>query len=194
MPFSRSDNIPFNYIAEHYSIEDPKVRLLVGAFSTIAAELMDIVGKGSLKLIRDFGLDRSVDTHQLSLCIFDLLLTVYFQETTAYCENGDLASALTDALLYEATGCLPGTPTKIELMTGQTCHLRGLPKNQMGSREWSAIPDTAGWLFAAEFAAFQGQFKNIGTTVAVHPFTIGVRKLALAFMKLTYSFPVPELE
>jgi hypothetical protein len=112
----------------------------------------------------------------LAYCIFDLHLTSFFAAFMEHLGDVDSASALVDALLYQATGSEAGSPTEEELLDSVTQNVRGIQKFQAARKSMPHISDIEAWIFAREFSAIvSGEPKDISNIVSVSPFSLIAR-------------------
>jgi hypothetical protein len=92
---------------------------------------------------------------QLADCIFDLKLTVLFIELTSFLSDNLIVSAFVDAVLYQATGCLPASPTDEEVVCTGTHRVRGIHKFWRARELMPGVRnmDSVAWVFGVEYSA-----------------------------------------
>lgn len=106
------------------------------------------------------------------------MLVGCYGEILRYCEDNDLASLFADALLYQATGCGPSTPSELAVRDEGTEGFRGLPK-YAAARKCLGVADVEGWVFGKEYSELiSGHRKDIAHIMAVQPMTILIRAQA----------------
>jgi hypothetical protein len=115
----------------------------------------------------------------LTNCIFDLALTSYFNEVFQYIQDKKVASVLVDALLYQATGYEPSSPTLDDILDLGTENARGIHKFQLAHEAMPHIGDIEAWIFGKEFAAIMvNDPGNLAHIIPVAPFSLIFRAKA----------------
>jgi len=181
----RKENRSLDYLKQHHQPLDAKTVSLIELMPRIGEELQSQAREAALLFVpgkhnvsRAFRyLGRAVSGRQalITQCIFDLLLTVYFAEAFECCGNMEIASLLTDALLYQATGSEPGSATKQQFLENATQAVRGVQKYKLASEMgWKE----AGYLFGKEIAALQGHSGDFLEIASVEPRSLELRVYA----------------
>lgn len=175
----RPGNKAFNHLIANYELEGTKTGKLVEVFPELATQLHRNAQKAARCLtaaeasntisryVRAFVAVSSGKQKLLENCIFDLMLTVCFQELCTYSEDKEVASVFVDALLYQATGSEPTSPTEMEFRFEGTHKARGLQKYVMARQQLKHIGDNVAWLFGKEVAALRGDPNDVADVVSV---------------------------
>jgi hypothetical protein len=191
-PELRRGNKALDYLLTHYQPMDAKLRTLTDSLPRLADGLYGYARKTARVLLRSHtpnpfvragrvlaGLvsgSRPTKETTLANCIFDLQLTVFFNETSKFLGNNDAASVLVDALLYQAIRCETDSPSSAELHDLGTQNTRGIQKYALARKEMPRIGDIEGWTFAKEFAALvYGTPSNIANTLSIAPLSLVAR-------------------
>ena len=194
-----------SYLVSHHP-QDAKLQAVVDSLPTFAGELYSDARKAARTLLRSHTpnpLTRfargiaavvsgaSAKEIALANCIFDLQLTVFFSEFTKHFGDNDVASALVDALLYQATGFEAGSPAEEQLLFAGTHDTRGIHKFQVARKSKPHIGDIEAWTFGKEFSAIvSGNPMDIAYIVSVSPFSLIARVRARWHIRyLLYSTP-----
>jgi len=183
----REGNRSLDYLITNYQPLDPKVAALVELIPKVAEELYSQARKNATldcftgttnpvsSVIRMLGGASSDRQTLLIQCIFDLILTVYFQEVYEYCADKEVASLLTDSLLYQATGLKPSSPTELQIREEGTHTIRGIHKFALADKQMSHIGDIVAWIFGKEIAALQGTTRDMAIILSVAPISVMLR-------------------
>jgi hypothetical protein len=143
-----------------------------------AKRLLEAAGteQGAPSLFRFFSRAKSKKKTTLSKSVFDVQLTVFFNEIYQHLGDKQIASAITDALLYDATGHEAGAVTPEQLQDEGTQHARGIQKYQLARKEFAHIGDTDGWTFGKEYSGIvSGSPSDIAYVVSVSPESLIIR-------------------
>jgi len=189
-PELRRGNKALDYLLEHYQPMDPKLRYLTDSLPKVADSLYCDARGAARDLLREFAsnpaaraatalatlVSRSPSAKEAALadCVFDLELAEVFGDLSKEVGDNEVASLLVDALLYQANGSEPRSPTWDELHNLGTQNARGIHKYQLAHKEFPHIKDINGWVFGKEFSAIIGHWKEIAhvTVGAVSSFSI----------------------
>jgi hypothetical protein len=183
----RPGNRALGYLAGHDQPMDAKIASLVESIPNLAAELYDqaesvakslraVQSRNLLsRLLRTVTGSASSKQTLLARCVFDLMLSVSFQEIFEYSGDKELSSLIVDSILYQATGCEASTPTDADIFDYGTQNARGIHKFLLGRQQMKHIGDIAAWLFGKEVAALQGNPKDIAIILSVSALSIFVR-------------------
>ena len=191
----RRGNRAFDHLIAHYQPLDEKLQTFVESLPKIAHDLYNEAEDGARGLLRTFTPNPLVRTGRafaalvcrsrppkeiaLANCIFDLHLTVVFEELQKYAGDAEVASLLVDALLYQATGCEASSPTSEEVLDLGTQNARGIQKFKSAHELMPHIGDIETWMFGKEFSAIvfgdNGSFSSI---ISIRPFSLVARTRA----------------
>jgi hypothetical protein len=183
----RQGNRALDYLTQNCQPLDSKVAFLIEMIPKISEDLYSQARQdatltcfsGTTNRVSQIihGLTGAVSGRKtlIAQCIFDLSLTVYFDEVYAYCSDKEVASLLTDALLYQATGCEAGTATEDQVLHEGTHATRGVHKFAFAKTKMEHIGDVIAWLFGKEIAALQGTPGDIAVIIAVAPVSMMLR-------------------
>lgn len=127
-------------------------------------------------------LDRATALGLLTNSVFDLQLTVCFDEFEDYFKSSEAASLYVDSLVYQATGAETTVPSGVEARESSGFH-RGIAKYQVGKGEMPHIGDIAGWMFSKEFALLVTGGADIAIVLLAVPFSMRIRLDTLWTMK-----------
>jgi hypothetical protein len=183
----RLGNRPLDFLTANRQPLDRRVAFLVELIPKLSDELLSQARKDAMldcftgatngvsNFFRIVGGAFSGRQTLLAQCIFDLVLTVYFYEAYEYCGDREVASLLSDALLYQATGCEPSSPTESQIREGGTHGTRGICKFALARKQMGHIPDITAWIFGREVAELQGRPRQIGIIVSIAPVSLVLR-------------------
>jgi hypothetical protein len=188
----RSGNNALDYLNDHYQPMDAKLCSVIKLLPKMGDDLYGDAKRAAKDLLRNKSSNPLVRLtkdlaalvsgslsrkwNALTLCIFDLQLTVFFSEMSAFVGDHDIASALVDALLYQATGCEKSSPTTNDLLACGTQNARGIHKFQLAQKAFPHNKDHVGWTFASEFAAIEcGNPNHFASVISVLPFSLIAR-------------------
>jgi hypothetical protein len=181
----RAKNRALDYLIANYQPLNSKAKKLVDLIPKLSSELHSeaqqastlscFTGGSDNRVSRAFRVLKTIAPGRQRLiaqCIFDLYLTVYFSEAYEFCGDKEIASLLTDAMLFQATGSEAGSPTEDQILNEGTHTVRGIEKfksaARMGFKEESQV-------FGKEIATLQGHRGEIGTIVSVAPISVMLR-------------------
>lgn len=144
----RPENKPLAYLIEHFP-ETPELTLAVSTLHFTPLLLLYLSGYTAKECFNscNMGTEDSVIMYAVTCSLFDCALTVFFDEMDLLLKEHEIASLLTDAALFEATGCDVGIPSEIDVINGQTSGCHGIAKYSLLNNN---VPDNAGWLLAKE--------------------------------------------
>ncbi len=205
----RAGNRALDFLVSRYSPMDPKLHALTNSLSKFAdglyrdaedaartllqnatASLVTHVAKGVAP-----GASGGTQQRILANCIFDLQSTVFFIELKNHLGDCERASALVDALLYQATGDEAASATEDELLDAGTQNVRGISKYQAARKSMPHIADTEAWIFGKEFSAIvSGNPKDFAYVVSVSPFSVLARVRARWHIRFLLHGVVPTEE
>ncbi len=206
-PTLRAGNKALDYLFAHYLPMDGKLRNLTDSLPRFADDLYRDAQYAARSLLRGHTSNplvraarrlaavvsgwRSAKQTALANSIFDLQLTVFFAELKKYVGNNDIASIFVDALLYQATGFEPSSPTEEEILFQGTQNTRGIQKFQVARKKKPHIGDIEAWTFGKEFGAIvSGSPLDTADIVSVSPFSLVVRVQARWHIRqLLYGTP-----
>ena len=192
----RTRNRALDYFIFRYSPIDPNLQAFINSLPKFADDLYCSAEDEARYLLRTYtpnpltrfarGIAAAVSggsTKQrlLADCIFDLHLTVFFTVFMEHLGNADSASALVDALLYQATGFEPASPTEDEeaVSDAATQNARGVHKFLVARKTMAHLGDVEGWIFGREFSAIiSGGSRDIVNIASVHTTSIYTRARA----------------
>jgi hypothetical protein len=205
----RAGNRALSYLVSHYSPMDAKLQAFTDSFRKFSDELYRDAHKAARTLLLSHtpnplmgsasGVDAAVfggsdQETALANSIFDLQLTGIFAELKQHFGDNEIASALVDALLYQATGYEAGSPTEEELLFAGTHNTRGIHKFQVAHKRKPHIGDIQAWTFGKEFSAIVYDSPlDIAHIVSVSPFSMVARVRARWHIRyLLYGTPPTE--
>lgn len=170
---------------------DPKLQAFIDSLPKFADELYCSAEKEARTLLRGNApnpLTRlvkgiaaalpggSAKERLLVYCVFDLHLTSFFAVFMKHLGDADTASALVDALLYQATGFEADSLTEGQVLDAITQNVRGIQKFQAARKAMPHISDIEAWIFGREFSAIvSGEPKDIANILSVSPFSVIAR-------------------
>ena len=190
-PELRSGNRSLAYLIKHYDSSDPKISFLVESLLRLSQDFSDLAESSTKDLIREYQFRGNLDIMSLTHCVFDLLLTILFQETIKYAGKNEVASLFVDSVLYEVTGCEPSRPTEAELVCGETHRARGIHKFMLARDLWPHIGDATAWLFGKECSTIQGEPSDISIILSVSLFALSTRVHAKWIIESVFYGTVP---
>lgn len=203
-PRYRPGNRALEYIVATCQPMDPTLRRLVESLPETAVALhrtaqefpsfFDGLGRHPVaRLFRRVTNRVSPKYALLVECTFDLMLTVYFREAAEYCKDNEIASALADALLFEAIGVEPSSPTESEIWDEGTHRARGIAKYKLADQLFKHLGDVPGWVFAKEVAVLRGQPKDVALILSIELESLPPRMFARWAIRLAvYGQPPSE--
>jgi hypothetical protein len=184
------------YLVSRYSPMDPKLQALTDSLPKFGDELYSYAEDEARNLLRSPTLNPlkrvargiaaavsggSAKQRLLVNCIFDLHLTVFSLVFMEHLGDSDSASALVDALLYQATGSEPASPAEDEeaVSDAVTQNVRGIHKFLVARKTMGHLGDVEGWIFGREFSAIvSGDSRDIAKIVSVSTFCLATRVYA----------------
>jgi hypothetical protein len=192
---ARPGNRALDYVLRSSSPTDVKVRRVVDMLPLIADQLCKEASASAAMLRQEFEVSNSDDSSEAPLlprCVFDLQLTTCFAEFHSLTGDPRIASALVDALLYQATGTEPSDPTMEEFLAVGTQNTRGIGKYQTFRKEKPHIRDAEAWLFGKECSAMLlGSALDFSGIVSVSVFSLEIRARASWLLRLLLTGQPP---
>jgi hypothetical protein len=199
----RTQNRALDYFVSHHSPLDPKLQTFIDSFPKFADDLYCSAEDEARYLLREKryllrlctpnplkrlarGIAAAVSGRKskqrlLADCIFDLHLTAFFTVFMEHLGVADGASALVDALLYQASGSEPASPTEDEqaVSDATTENVRGVHKFVVARKTLAHLGDVEGWIFGREFSAIiSGDPRDFLPASSVHTSSIYTRARA----------------
>jgi hypothetical protein len=171
-------------------LPDAKLQKVVDSLPSFGAKLHDeaqqearkilSAGRGGLfARLASRMLGASPSETALANSLFDLYLAVFFREVTKYVDDNTIASLLTDALAYQATGVETGSVTEQQILACRTGDTRGIQKFQMAKTLMPHIQDIEGWTFGSEYSAIVcGRPKDFSKVIQGALFSLSRRVMA----------------
>jgi hypothetical protein len=176
----RPGSAALSHLVAHYS-PDAKLQKVIDSLPSFGVELYSEVQQEARKILSvDHGNQiariakrvavpvsgASAKETTLANSLFDLELAVFFREVTKYIGDNAIASLLTDALLYQATGVEPASATEEEVLDSGTHNVRGIQKFQVARKLMPHIADIEGWTFGKEYSAIiSGRPKDFANAI-----------------------------
>jgi hypothetical protein len=183
-------NKALEYLHEHYRPFDAKLGKLVVDQLFLGNQLYAYAveqGKNLDKALQTNLLLRTLNSlgniflnkrELVALCIFDLELSIYFNEVLSYYGDKEIASLLVDSLLYQATTYEASSPSQSDIIYKGTQNARGIHKYSLSKKQFQNIGDIEAWVFGKEIASIYGRNKDISIILGVTPISFIVRSFA----------------
>jgi hypothetical protein len=163
----RPGNAALSHLVAHYS-PDAKLQKVIDSLPSFGVELYGEAQQEARKILSVDHRNQvarivkrvvaavsgaSAKETALANSLFDLQLAVFFRELTEYVADEAIASLLTDALLYQATGFEAASATQEQILHYGTHDTRGIEKFQMARKLMPHVQDIEGWVFGSEYSA-----------------------------------------
>jgi hypothetical protein len=181
-PPLRDGNRALNYLLEKHRSQGQKLNFLIDNLSTIGAVLYAL-SENFASIVPSLD-EKPIDPQtrrQIALSAFDLTLVTYFNEIFPFLDKqNEVASVLTDALLYQVTGYEATSPTEQDVIDDRTHKFRGIHKFLMEKKmldKPGAVKDTDAWLLG----------KEVSCALLGHPDISMVMTLPTPSMMLRYD-------
>ena len=185
----RPQNRALNYLLNNYQPLNTKVKDHIDNLPMLGAALLELIAKKTatdFRTLKDGSVDKAM-LNAMSYSIFDLILTVYFDEIFEFSNHDkELSSLLFDALLFQALGQEPGNITEADMVNHDSYKTRGIQKYLLQKQLMSGntkMKDPSGWLLGTEVSCILTGGTDIAVVMPVQATSIPIRQATKACIR-----------
>ena len=194
----RPGNRALDYLLNNYPALDNKVKIHIDQLPILGDLLFEMVVKKNATdfcKMKDGSIPKKT-LNDVSYAIFDLILTVYFDEIFNYLNHDKgLSSLLVDALLFQTLGQEASEITETDMINYDSYKARGIQKYLLQKQRMSdntKIKDPSGWLLGTEVARILTDGPDIAIVMPICIASIMIRNDAKACIRLVLYDEKPD--